>query len=399
MRNVMLNRLRNMSNRVFLLLFVICLIVICIYIFVSKPFGEDKIVDVFSLVGTIVGAIFIAVELQNTQVVTCCETLINLNNYFHENNTLMKVYGLLERNYMTQFADKGLETDTSENDIAAYCTFFENLYLLINNRIAKISDIDDLFGYRFFIFVNNPYIQENYILPTSSSYRQIFALYDIWIDHRRKSKGLKHIPNGKFCFSDEYLDKKLYIFDKEPEEKSFPDVTTRSGEVIKLRELGFHDLTTVLNLQKEVYQAMPDPSQLAPLTRNELIESLHLDTLIGAFNSRGELIAFTLLIANRKGKRNLASDGRLDWHKCATLDMVMVHPSYRGNHLQQKLVVTIIDSTCNESIEYILATVAPDNSHSLDNFKQMGFDVAVSNLSKYGGLQRVLLSKQKNDIP
>ena len=126
MRKVTLNRLRNMSNRVFLLLFVICLIVICVYIFIAKPFGEDKIVDVFSLVGTIIGAIFIAVELQNTQVVTCCETLINLNNYFHENDTLMKVYGLLERNYITQFADKGLETDTSENDIAAYCTFFEN---------------------------------------------------------------------------------------------------------------------------------------------------------------------------------------------------------------------------------------------------------------------------------
>lgn len=395
MRKVTLNRLRNMSNRVFLLLFVICLIVICIYIFVTKPFGEDKIVDVFSLVGTIVGAIFIAVELQNSQVVTCCETLINLNNYFHENSTLMKVYGLLERSYMSKFADKGLENDTNENDIAAYCTFFENLYLLINNRIAKISDIDDLFGYRFFIFINNPYIQENYILPTSSSYRQIFVLYDIWIDYRRKNKGLNHIPNGKFCFSDEYLDKKLYIFDKEPELTHYPDVTTRSGEVLKTRELGFHDLTAILNLQEVVYQAMPDPSQLAPLTRNELIESLHLDSLIGLFNSQNELVAFTLLVANRKGTRNLASDGRLNWRKCATLDMVMVHPSYRGNKLQQTLVATVIDRACNEETEYILATVAPDNTHSLDNFKQMGFTVAIPNLSKYGGLQRALLSKQK----
>lgn len=384
-----------MSNRVFLLLFVICLIVICIYIFVAKPFGEDKIVDVFSLVGTIIGAIFIAVELQNTQVVTCCETLINLNNYFHENATLMKVYGLLERSYMTKFADKGLETDANENDIAAYCTFFENLYLLINNRIAKISDIDDLFGYRFFIFVNNPYIQEHYILPTSSSYRQIFALYDIWIDYRRKSKGLSHIPNERFSFSDEYLDKKFYIFDKEPDLKHYPDVTIRSGEVIKLRELDFHDLTPILKLQEIVYQSMPDQSMLAPLTREELIESLHLDFLIGAFNPENELVAFTLLVANRKGKRNLASDGNLDWHKCATLDMVMVHPSYRGNGFQQILINTVVESACNEQIQYILATVAPDNAHSLDNFKKLGFVVTIPNLSKYGGLQRALLLKQK----
>ena len=252
-----------------------------------------------------------------------------------------------------------------------------------------------MFGYRFFIFINNPYIQENYILPTSSSYRQIFVLYDIWIDYRRKNKGLNHIPNGKFCFSDEYLDKKLYIFDKEPELTHYPDVTTRSGEVLKTRELGFHDLTAILNLQEVVYQAMPDPSQLAPLTRNELIESLHLDSLIGVFNSRNELVAFTLLVANRKGTRNLASDGRLNWRKCATLDMVMVHPSYRGNKLQQTLVATVIDRACNEETEYILATVAPDNTHSLDNFKQMGFTVAIPNLSKYGGLQRALLSKQK----
>lgn len=395
MRKVTLNRLRNMSNRVFLLLFVICLIVICVYIFIAKPFGEDKIVDVFSLVGTIIGAIFIAVELQNTQVVTCCETLINLNNYFHENDTLMKVYGLLERNYITQFADKGLETDTSENDIAAYCTFFENLYLLINNRIAKISDIDDLFGYRFFIFINNPYIQEHYILPTSSSYRQIFALYDIWIDYRKKSKGLSHIPNEKFSFSDEYLNKKLYFFDKEPDLKHYSDVTTRSGEVINLRELDFHDLTAILNLQEVVYESLPDKTILAPLTREELIESLHLDSLIGTFNGKNELVAFTLLITNRKGKRNLASDANLDWRKCATLDMVMVHPSYRGNHLQQTLINTIVDNSCHEPIQYILATVAPDNTHSLENFKKMGFAVAVSKLSKYGGLQRTLLLKQK----
>lgn len=392
MRSVTSNRLRNASKRLMLLILAILLVILCVYVFVAKPFGEDKVVDVFTLVGTLLGTVFIAVELQNTQVVTCCEMLVNLNNYFHENDKLMSVYGHLERHYLSEFADRRLETDVDESDIAAYCTFFENLYLLVNNRIARISDIDDLFGYRFFIFVNNPWIQEKCILPTSSSYRQIFALYDIWIDYRRKSRGLNHIPLEKYAFSDAYLDKQLYLMDKEPSTCAIATVATRDGSSLTLRELGFKHLSDILRLQEQVHDAMPQKDMLAPLTREELIESLHLDRLIGAFTAESEPVAFVLMVANRRGERNLAKDAGKNWRHCLTLDMVMVHPLYRGNGLQKVLVENITRlSAATSGAECVLATVAPDNAHSLGNFRTMGYEVAVENVAKYGGLTRSIL--------
>ena len=111
--------------------------------------------------------------------------LIDQNNYFHDNEHLMKVYSVLEEPPAKSDSPEGWQ-DIQSTDIACYCTFFENLYLLYRNKIAKIEDLDDLFGYRFFIFVNNPYVQEHHILPTSSSYNEIFRLYAPGPKYRRQ---------------------------------------------------------------------------------------------------------------------------------------------------------------------------------------------------------------------
>ena len=110
---------------------------------------------------------FIAIELKNSQNVTCSDMLIDLNNYFHDSDRLMKVYEALEENAVRPDDTKAIWRDVKGVEVAQYCTFFENLYLLYRHHIAEIEDLDDLFGYRFFLFMNNSYIQENYILPTS----------------------------------------------------------------------------------------------------------------------------------------------------------------------------------------------------------------------------------------
>ena len=43
--------------------------------------GDEAAVGIFSLAATIIGTIFIAVELKNGSDVTCSEMLIGLNNY------------------------------------------------------------------------------------------------------------------------------------------------------------------------------------------------------------------------------------------------------------------------------------------------------------------------------
>jgi hypothetical protein len=155
----------------------VSLLLLCYDLIRFFGLGEEAGVGVFGLAATLVGTIFIAIELRNSQVVTCCEMLIDQNNYFHDNEHLMEVYKALERSQLEGDVPSVWE-GIEDVDIACYCTFFENLYLLHSHKIALIEDLDDLFGYRFFIFANNPHIQEQHILPTSSSYSEIFRLYE-----------------------------------------------------------------------------------------------------------------------------------------------------------------------------------------------------------------------------
>ncbi|MCQ2110820.1 MAG: hypothetical protein MJY79_04920, partial [Bacteroidaceae bacterium] len=69
----------------------VCILICLMVIRIFSP-GEEAVVGIFSLAATLIGTIFIAIELKNSSEVTCSEMLIDLNNYFHDSDRLMKVY-------------------------------------------------------------------------------------------------------------------------------------------------------------------------------------------------------------------------------------------------------------------------------------------------------------------
>ena len=83
--------------KLFIVFAIIILTMMCISLVLAFRTGEEATVGIFSLAATLIGTIFIAVELKNTQNVTCSDMLIDLNNYFHDSDRLMKVYEALER--------------------------------------------------------------------------------------------------------------------------------------------------------------------------------------------------------------------------------------------------------------------------------------------------------------
>ena len=99
--------------------------------------------------------------------------------------------------------------------------------------------------------MNNPYIQENYILPTSSSYVQVFELYKIWIKYREKensgTKGWqRHIPSHRFMFPDKYLQNKLYLFDYGTSE--YNKVISDLPDGFTMKRLGFDSLLSLIHI-------------------------------------------------------------------------------------------------------------------------------------------------------
>ena len=358
--------------------------------------GDEASVGIFSLAVTLIGTIFIAVELKNGQDVTCSEMLINLNNYFHDSDRLMKVYQVLEECEMKgEYSDEKWK-DVSSVEVAQYCTFFENLYMLHRHHIANIEDLDDLFGYRFFLFMNNPYIQEHYLLPTSSSYVQLFELCQIWIRHRKseskdKTTWTRSIPGSQYMISEDFMSRKLYLHDRgyTGNRKELYRFEVK-GEEFSIKTLTFDHMSDVLNLQDIIVENLQDKSLLYPLSRAELMESLQIDHVSGAYNQDGDLIAYCVLVTNRPGERNLAVDFGVAPEDSITFDIVAVDPQWRGYGLQQRFIDWSMEVANASGAKYIHATVNPDNNHSGQNFLKRGFAVKKTG-TKYDGLTRNLL--------
>ncbi len=386
----------KLLKKILVVLASMSLVFLCYLIGEGFHLGDEAYVGVFGLAATLVGTIFIAVELKNSQEVTCCETLINLNNYFHDNERLMAVYDALEKSYMKKDYSKEAFEGISDIDVACYSTFFENLYLLYHHHIARIEDLDDLFGYRFFIFTNNPYIQDHYLLPTSSSYVQIFQLYSAWIAYRNEenedSDGQRVVAGAKYSFSDDYLGRRLYMVDSGicGDEATLGKVTGKDGEFV-LKRAGFEENYDILTLQKRVWEAMPDQSIFYPLSREELIESQHLDHVVTVYGPAGELAAFAIVVDNRDSSRNLAADMGVPPSMAMTFDVVVVAPEFRGQGLQRALEDYALNLARSKGVKHILATVSPDNPFSLNNFLSKGYR-EVKELNKYADLRRKLLA-------
>lgn len=379
----------------------IILIMLCLASIYYFHTGDEASVGIFSLAVTLIGTFFIAVELKNGQDVTCSEMLINLNNYFHDSDRLMKVYQVLE--------DCEMEGDYSYEkwesvfsvEVAQYCTFFENLYMLHRHHIANIEDLDDLFGYRFFLFMNNPYIQEHYLLPTSSSYVQLFELCQIWTRHRKseskdKTMWTRSIPCSQYMISEDFMNRKLYLHDRgySSNKKELCRFEAK-GKEFSIKTLSFDQMSDVLSLQDVVMENMQDKTLLFPLSRAELMESLQIDHVSGAYNQDNDLIAYCVLVSNRPGDRNLAVDFGVAPEESITFDIVAVDPQWRGYGLQQRFIDWSMEVANTSGARYIHATVNPENNHSGQNFIKRGFAVKKT-VTKYGGLTRNLLEYKVN---
>ncbi len=70
--------------------------------------------------------------------------------------------------------------------IVNYLVYLEAFVPLILNEQLHLEEVDDLFGYRYFIAMNNPVLQEMELFRERPYYRGCFKVYDDWVKHREK---------------------------------------------------------------------------------------------------------------------------------------------------------------------------------------------------------------------
>ena len=80
-----------------------------------------------------------------------------------------------------------------------------------------------------------------------------------------------------------------------------------------------------------------------------------------------------------------------DLRKVVHMDTSAVHPDYRGQGLQGKMVQTAEKALSGQGNKILLCTVHPDNHYSLNNMLNQGYEIQMRT-GKYGS-ERLILRK------
>jgi hypothetical protein len=169
--------------------------------------SNQIVAQAITTITAIVGAAAIWFQMRKGKRLNEGEFIAGLNKQFIENRHIYDLFLKMEK-YERELAklkkihqsniDKGekvIEITNlgikyfSEDDIAnvaAYMTFFEVIYSLIQRGIIDLWMIDDLFSYQFFLLLNNQPLQELELIPCEEFYIDVFRLYQFWKEYRLK---------------------------------------------------------------------------------------------------------------------------------------------------------------------------------------------------------------------
>ena len=185
------------------------------WIYPSSDVGPDFF-KYASSICALIAALFVVVQLRKEAESERQETLIQqstfireYNQAFIENKQMTKVEQELEEYYyafvntykeinpdkrktqqdlLIQSFKKniGKPGDGSRQDYINYLVYLEGLATVILNGAMSINNIDGLFGYRFFIAVNNKAIQEEELVKYPIHYQGIYTLFELWAREKRR---------------------------------------------------------------------------------------------------------------------------------------------------------------------------------------------------------------------
>ena len=181
--------MKNKQSIIYYFIFalVITISIICVWL------SNDLIINVFSTVSTIFGVIGLLYSFHLDRNISEASFLLQLHQTFKNNEKIQKLSQKLESVFLE------IPTTIDENDrnnIVEYLTFFEMIGSMEERGVISIASFDSLFGYDFFIAVDNVYVKQIELDSYSEYYKQTHRLMKKWRRYRKKHKlviPLEHI--------------------------------------------------------------------------------------------------------------------------------------------------------------------------------------------------------------
>ena len=168
------------------LITLISVFILCVSLFTTLLLDEGvaaRITEVVTLVTAVIGAIALYLQFKRDKSINEASFLLEFWKTFSENPQLIPIQRKCDDDMYskeTNFTDKDYE------GILVYAQWIEALAAIINRGVISLDFIDDMYGYVFFVFVNNKYIQEKEILPNAKYYQGLIKAYESWVKYLKK---------------------------------------------------------------------------------------------------------------------------------------------------------------------------------------------------------------------
>ncbi len=175
------------SKKLITTFIILVILGITVYSCVSAPLLKDIVITVISFVAAL--AVFIQIK-EGTEV-SRAEFIINLQETYSEAEGFTDLFTHCWQNYNNNLSYKEmseyLKRDGKDEVLLNYLTFFESIYLMKEQGVLRFDILDELFGRRFFIVVNNKAVQDIDLVPNYKYYLNVIYLYNDWKGFRLKS--------------------------------------------------------------------------------------------------------------------------------------------------------------------------------------------------------------------
>ena len=149
----------------------------------------DAIGSMATLVGTILALIagFSAYfEFKKSTDISKADFILSLQQAYADNESYSELFNECWNYYLEEQNKADLEVylEGKGKELLNYMTFFESVYIMLERRVLDIMLLDELFGRRFFIVVNNKVVQEFDLVKNYEYYKNVYYLYYYWQRYR-----------------------------------------------------------------------------------------------------------------------------------------------------------------------------------------------------------------------
>lgn len=147
-----------------------------VYLFTSV---SEVLANIIALLSTVLGAFASVVEFKKNEAVNLSNDILSIYMAFLDvptNKEIQYKLECLKRRNVNLFEEKDIE------GIRNYLSYFNSVAFLILANEIKIKKINTVLGYRFFLIMNCPYVQDLEIIPNAQAYRPCIKLHKKWGD-------------------------------------------------------------------------------------------------------------------------------------------------------------------------------------------------------------------------